>query len=291
MTDKILHITSGDAAGELIKKTGVKGELLVWHDILYDGPRKPGWPDDDILNQRAKFLSSSTGKGLTGESVLETLKSQYQALKSADNYNKIILWFDACLFDQSMLCHILSCLEQNKHPSVNLLCIDSFPGISPYHGIGQLTPDQLKTLVGKEKQVTSSQVQFAQVVDEAFSNQDRAALKKLSETDDGPLPWIRDAVTRCLQEIELDVNGLGRLERTALEAIRSGCRKAREIYRYVSDRETPPQYWGDITLWEKINQLSITKPPLVRINGPLPMLPQWNHKVDLDDFDITPVNE
>ena len=51
-----LHITSGDCAGDILTKSGICGEVFVWHDILYDGSRNPGWPDDAILDARARFL-------------------------------------------------------------------------------------------------------------------------------------------------------------------------------------------------------------------------------------------
>ena len=47
--NRILHITSGDCAGEILTKADIGGEIFVWHDILYDGPRNPGWPDDDTF--------------------------------------------------------------------------------------------------------------------------------------------------------------------------------------------------------------------------------------------------
>ena len=52
----ILHITSGDSAGGSLAKAGLFGEIFVWHDILYDGPRNPGWPNEDTLGARALFL-------------------------------------------------------------------------------------------------------------------------------------------------------------------------------------------------------------------------------------------
>ena len=59
----VLHITSGDCAGELLNKTGISGDLLVWHDILYDEPRQPGWPDGAALEARSRFLEQATGGG------------------------------------------------------------------------------------------------------------------------------------------------------------------------------------------------------------------------------------
>ena len=98
-----LHITSGDSAGGSLERSGLSGEVFVWHDILYDGPRTPGWPDENTQNARALFLEKVTAGGLNTARVLETLRSQYSKLTKAAAYENIVLWFDACLFDQSML--------------------------------------------------------------------------------------------------------------------------------------------------------------------------------------------
>jgi hypothetical protein len=277
---RALHITSGDMAGDLLAKSVIPGEVFVWHDILYDGPRKPGWPDDAALDARADFLRDSTGGGLTRQYVLETLRTQYAKLKTASDYDTLVLWFDACLFDQSMLCHILACMRFLGNEHAELLCIDAFPGIDPYHGLGQLSPDQLASMYGKRQPLTSDQFLFAERVDRAFALQDRAEFIKLAETDSS-LPWIPAAVTRWMEEYPDKKTGLGKLETLALEAICSGIETPEKIFSFVAARETPPQYWGDITLWEKINALADREPPLVKIEGPNPRLPQWGDIADL----------
>jgi len=66
-----LHITSGDIPGDSLSKSGMPGEVFVWHDIMYDGPRKPGWPDAGTLYARARFLEKSTGGALKGPTFLK----------------------------------------------------------------------------------------------------------------------------------------------------------------------------------------------------------------------------
>jgi hypothetical protein len=253
---KTLHITSGDCAGDSLAKSGISGEVFVWHDILYDGPRNPGWPDDDILDARARFLEQATAGGLSREHVLDTLKGQYQKLTAAADYERIVLWFDACLFDQSMLVHILACMLHQGIRKAELLCVDAFPGIAPFNGLGQLQPSQLASLHDQRRPVTDAQFQFAKVVDNAFAKQNPALLAALSRKADAPLPWIPAAVTRWLQEQPDPATGLGRLEYLALEAIRIGCETPSEIYSTVAAADTPPQFWGDTTLWAKINALA-----------------------------------
>lgn len=282
-----LHITSGDIAGNSLAKSGVPGEILVWRDILYDGPRKPGWPDDATLRSRAGFLERLTGGGLTAELILETFRAQYHKLETVDSCDELVLWFDACLFDQAMLSHILACLRFLGRHRADLICIDSFPGIEPFHGLGQLSPEQFASARDRRRPLTDEQFTFAEYVDRAFALHDTAAFLDLSHRKDAPLPRVPAAVTRWLQEQPDDATGLGRLELLALDAIRSGCRTPNEIYARVSAHDTPPQFWGDNILWAKINALADRK--LARIEGPSEKLPQWEGISDLKLFRIHPI--
>ena len=104
---------------------------------------------------------------------------------------------------------------------------------------------------------------------------------------DAPLPWIPAAVARWLLERPDPVTGLGRLEELALAAIRAGCETPGKIFASVAAADTPPQFWGDTTLWAKINALAEREPPLIRIDGPVDRLPQWESDLRLKDFRIS----
>ena len=281
-----LHIIGGDCAGDRLAKSGIRGETLVWHDVLYDGPRNPGWPDDATLVARSRFLEEMTGGGLDKEDILGTLRDQYRKLAGAEDHERIVLWFDACLFDQAMLVHILACMRHQGIRNAELLCVDAFPGIEPFHGLGQLQPSQLASLYDRRRPVTDAQFRFAAVVDGAFAVRDLQALAGLSQETDAPLPWVAAAAARWLQEQPDPAKGLGRLESLVLRAIRGGCATPKEIFAAVSALDTPPQFWGDITLWAKINALADRNPPLVRIEGPEKRLPQWDSTFDLKAFRI-----
>jgi hypothetical protein len=283
----IFHITSGDIAGSSLAKAGLPGEIFVWHDILYDGPREPGWPSDNTLSARALFLEEFTAGGLDRDHILKTLHDQYQRLEEAGSYEQIVLWFDACLFDQSMLTHILTCLLHKGICEVELLCVDEFPGIEPFNGLGQLQPEQLASLYCNRQQVSDEQFRFAAIVDRALATQNAVLLTELSEMSEPPLPWVPAAAARWLHEQPDQTTGLGRLESLALAAIRAGCETPGKIFASVAAADTPPQFWGDTTLWAKINGLADRVPPLVKIKGPTTRLPQWESRVSLKEFKIS----
>jgi hypothetical protein len=282
-----LHITSGDSVGGSLEKSGLAGDVFVWHDVLYEGPRKPGWPDEETLRGRALFLEAETGGALRHEKIVVTLRRQYDRLAAAAEYDRVVLWFDACLFDQSMLVHVLTCLRLRGIDRVDLLCVDAFPGIEPFDGLGQLTPGQLASLYENRRPVTEEQFDFAAVADRAFALQDRAALTDLSRLESAALPRVPAAAERRLLEFPDPRTGLGRLEELALGAVRSGCRTPGEIFLAVSAHDRHPLFWGDTTLWARINGLAERTPPLVRIEGPAPRLPQWEGEAVIADFRIT----
>ncbi|MCM0082629.1 DUF1835 domain-containing protein [Geomonas sp. Red32] len=289
---KRLHIINGDAAGECLKKSGTAGEVLVWRDILYDGPRVPGWPDTEILRARALFLEETTAGGVGYLDILESLKNQYGKLETATESDEIVLWFDACLYDQSMLCHILTCLSsKGLEHKCSLICVDHFPGIEPFNGLGQLDSGQLASLYPTRQSVTGEQFHFAEEVDRAFALQDQTAFFELANVAEAPLPWVPAAVTRWLQEQPDEAAGLGLLEHFALEAVQSGCQTPGEIFAFVSARDTSPQYWGDITLWKKINNLAERNPPLVKIEGPTKLLPQWDCQKSIRSYKVYPLGK
>lgn len=188
-----------------------------------------------------------------------------------------------------MLAHILTCLSHKGIRKVELLCIDTFPGIEPFNGLGQLQPEQLASLYANRCPVTDEQFRFATVVDRAFATQSVALLTKLSEKTEPPLPWVPAAATRWLQERPDQTTGLGQLESLAFAAICAGLETPGKIFAAVAAADTPPQFWGDTTLWAKINGLANRVPPLVQIEGPTDRLPQWKSRVSLKEFKIKPL--
>ncbi len=280
-----LHITSGDCAGNLLAKSRIPGEVFVWHDIMYEGPRKPGWPDEAILAARAEFIEHDTGGGIERKHVLSTLRNQYNKLAGAARYKHIILWFDACLFDQSMLVHILTCLCLKKIKHAELVCIDSFSGIEPFNGLGQLDAADFASIYDLRDEITGKQFKFAKKVDGALAAADINTLTEIAQMPVAPLPFVPAAIKRFLREQPDPVTGIGQLEHLALEAIRQGCDNPVEIFKRVAATDSKPQYWGDTTLWTKIN--SLADHDLIIINGPAERLPQWVSKLDLNSFKIT----
>jgi hypothetical protein len=58
--DGALHVTNGDAVvPELAEAAGIDpGEVLVWREVLHDGPVPAGLDPDELARVRARHLSA-----------------------------------------------------------------------------------------------------------------------------------------------------------------------------------------------------------------------------------------
>jgi hypothetical protein len=270
----VLNITSGDCSGKLIGESSIQGEVFVWRDVLYDGPlRNGGVLSADEMQERAKYLSVLTGGGLLQDDIFQGMEESYARLVDLNKYDEIVFWSDACLFDLSMLAHILTCVPFDVREKCRLICISEFDGIAPFNGLGQLTPEQIASLYPRQKVITEEQFEFLELVDLAFSTQGEDEFLKIVNYKDPPLCYFSQAVIRWLEEKPGGVMQVGKLEKLVLDALGAGCVKPSDIFKYVAEHDSIPQYWGDTTLWQKVNGLSDRG--LILIEGPDVMLPQW----------------
>jgi hypothetical protein len=278
---RLVHITSGDTSGEMLRESDLDGEVLVWRDILYDGPRNAGWPNPNTLKKRAKFLAAHTGGSLDPENVIDTLELQYEQLESfARAQITPTLWFDACLFDMSMLVHILACWRSLGRSNIELIVVDAYEGIERYSGLGQLTPEQLVAFYPSRQRLESFHFDYADTADAAFALNDKSLLRQLAAQTDAPLKWVPAAAQRWLDE-EGDFKVI---ENLIFNALDDGKTNPVQIFRHACVHETLPQYWGDSTLWMKINQMAEADPPSLEIEGPQAKIPQWPSDIDLKRF-------
>ena len=188
-----------------------------------------------------------------------------------------------------MLVHLLACLDPDQGRvtarRVEWICLESFPGILPFHGLGQMTPEELASVYPLRRRAHGALFQLAHRADQAFALKDRTALTRLANEGPCPLPPLPGAAARWLAEYP--ETGLGRLQTLILDGVARGCRTPLELQDHVARADTPPRFWGDTHLWVLINGLAQGDAPRLRIQGPEPRLPQWESCLDLSQFSIS----
>lgn len=267
MPDTVLHVTNGDAAAEPLRRAGLGGEVLAWRDVLHEGPVPAGLPPAELNRVRARFLAER-GWAEFGEALRDLDARDRTLTDAAAGGGEVVLWFEHDLYDQLQLLQVLDLLADADavRGRVSLVCIGSFPGVEPFHGLGQLTPEQLAVLHPGRAAVADAQWALARAAWAAFRAPDPAEIERVLAGDTGALPFLRGALLRHLEQFPAADDGLARTERQILEAVAAGAAGPRELFLADQAREERV-FMGDATLWGYVRGLADGPEPLLRVAG------------------------
>lgn len=261
----VLHVTNGDVAAALLKRSGIDGTVTVWADVLHDGPVPSHLPAKQRREVRARFISQSGF--ISYEEALRQMEGWDEGLESYVEHDEVVLWFEHDLFDQLLHMRQLDWFgrQDTGNRRLSLICIGEYPGVPDFIGLGQLTPEQLASLSAQREPLTRGQIALGRSAWNAFTSPDPTGLERLLERDTSPLPFLAGAVRRHLQEFPWTRDGLPRTERQILTAVQAGARSPKEAYLAVQ-RSEERVYMGDWSFWWRVIELASGRHPAIELD-------------------------
>lgn len=254
--ENILNITNGDCAVEVMKKAGVPGVFLPWRDVLHDGPVPQGLSLEELSQVRTKFIISR-GWG-TPEKIEKSFIERDELLKSFEEFERVILWFEHDLYDQLQILQILDWFhEQNKNGiNISLICTDKY--------LGPLSPAEISGLIKHEEPVTEKHLLLSSKAWSAFRSNSPEEWYRLLNTDTTALPFLEGAIIRLLEEYPSAVNGLSRTAQQALKIIAEGEKLPGKIFGRSQELEDR-MFLGDSSFWVILQELLDSSPALLAL--------------------------
>jgi len=254
---KVLNITNGDSAVEIMQQAGIFGEFLPWRDVLHDGPAPDGLSLDKLSELRAKFISDRGWGSL--EDIRASFVERDNILKSFKNYKKVILWFEHDLYDQLQIIQILDWFNQIKHETIELsiICVDQY--------LGMLSPEEMSNLHDYEETVTDKHLELSSKAWLAFRAKSPEKWHALLETDTSLLPFLEGAIIRQLEEYPNCSNGLSRSAKQVLEIVSKGESKAWKVFAKSQELEARV-FMGDSSFWVILEDLLGSSTPLLKLS-------------------------
>ena len=261
----MLNITNGDSAADLIRESGIAGDVLPWRDPMHHGPFPEGLDLDALSRLRIQYLTGgSEGKPGSTHQFCE----RDDILRQSVNEDEVVLWFEHDLLDQLQILQLLDWYKQseNRKCRLTLICINTFPGIDNFRGLGQLSPAQIATLFPSRKEVDQSAFDYASKVWKSFRQSNPNALTQFlpqSSEAQTPLPFLPDTLLRHCQEYPWHTDGLTRTERQILTLVNAGIETPGKLF---VENMAPEQYLyvGDARTYSIIESLCNVEDPLLK---------------------------
>ncbi|MDB4878236.1 MAG: polymerase sigma factor, sigma-70 family [Gemmatimonadetes bacterium] len=264
----MLHILNGDATRIGLEQSGVPGEITVWGDVLYEGPVPRDVDDATFREARARFHA---GEFISYDEALAMHERWDRGMARAATADEVVLWFEHDLHDQLLLVRQLDWFARQpaRHYTLSLICIGEFPAVEPFFGLGQLTPDQLASLLDTRRRVSERQLSLGQAMWSAFTGDDPRAIERLLARDTSALPFLDGAMRRLLEDFPDARTGLPRTERSILEILRRDG-DMRFIDLFPAQQQTEERvFMGDWTFWRRLRDLARGPLPLVTLENAL----------------------
>ena len=261
-----LHLRCGSDIREKLRAAGMVGDFLEYSDPVCQGPVPGGLQDAAFREVRAAFIADAYGIGLNDART--RLESEERGLEAARRYARVVLWFEHDLYDQAILIRVLDRLadETELRRKSLLICIDSFPGVDRFIGLGQLEAAQLGTLLRRAEPISEAQVADARRAWSQCRAADPRGVAAIVAAGVRSLPMLRGALRRHLQDLPWTSSGLSLTQQLILQAVEAGAERFEEIFRAVSDRDPLP-FLGDRMLAPIVRELSDADHPALIVAG------------------------
>lgn len=254
----MLHIVNGDHVGDSLRRGGIAGDVLVWRELYTEGPVFL----DPRHEARTEYMVEALG--IPRDVWDGALAEQMKGLEHAAEHEEAVLWFEHDLFDQTMLIRLLCEFSGMSfgQTRLSLICIGEYPGFEPFHGLGQLSPEQLVPLLGARREIQPGELRLGRQAWEAYSSDDPRSLIDFLRQDTEALPYLGAAFRAHLARYPSVRNGLGIVEQATLETVREGAETPLELFRSVSDRLSLLGM-GDLQYWLYLRGLMQGPHPLI----------------------------
>lgn len=266
-----IHLRCGSDIRDPLRQAGFSGGFVEYADPICQGPVPEG---PDLLQVRAAFLAEEYG--LEAQRALRRLEAEEAALETTAHGatilggDRVVLWFEHDSYDQLLLARVLARFaEAPARPGLELICIDRFPGITPFRGLGQLSPADLRTLWPRRRPVAPGQVSLGARVWQALRASTPMPLHVLACGGTPALPLMAPALVRHLAELPWRRDGLGMTERLLLQAVEAGPASVEEVFRRYEKSEPLP-YLGDLMVLPILRRLLDADDPALSVTPDSP---------------------
>ena len=224
-----LHITNGDCAVEVLRKTGMQGDILPWRDVLHEGPVDSSLPLEDLSTQRIDFIAQA-GWAPRAE-VEKGFRERDARVRASARDDEVVLWFEHDLYDQLQLIQLLAWFAEHPHPRLALICEAEY--------LSEMKPARAADLFAQRKAITPKQLEEGA---KAWRS-----LKREGAGSYPSLPFLDAALERLRQEPQ-------RTEALIIEALAGGPLDFAALFRATQAKDEP-RFLGDTVFLKRLERL------------------------------------
>lgn len=250
----MMHFHNGDVAASLARRAGIPGRHVPFRESLVGGPVQPQLPQPEWIEERARFLSEQYGENLLR--IRNEMLEQEQTIDRAREEEEVVLWFEHDLYCLVHLLYLLSRLSKCRRLTL-VWC--STP-------LGTQEPEDLFRLFESRAAIVPAMNNAAAAAWRAYAGDDPTALNRFLAADIPDFPFLRDGLLLHASRFPSTRNGLGEVERRAMEGIDAGATDFVSLFGRF-DPGPPRLGFGDGEFLRHLRRLATCAVPMITMTG------------------------
>lgn len=208
-----LHVLNGDSTKIKFDSSGIKGDVMVWREVLVQGPLFYQVDSELFWDMRSQFIEKAFDSKL--HEYRKKVILEFQKLNKFVG-SEIVLWFEYDVFCQINMIALLSHLLRNKKDTtVSLVCVGDYPGFEKKVGLGQIPTSDYADLFEKRQKLEKVDLVLA---DRAWMYYCGKEISKFSQIKSKNLSYLSDAL-KASEDLFRKDQKLSKLEISILKLI------------------------------------------------------------------------
>jgi len=223
-----IHIVNGDAVVPILTGSGIEGDIIVWREMLCDGPVYVKVGSDEFWKKRLDYFEKELDVSKL-EYFDKTIKELLK-LEDLSNYNELVMWFEFDLFCQVNLMALCTFLYKNYRKTItyNLVCTGKEEGSDRLYSLTDFSPEDFKELYNNKLKLNKTDLEYAKKCWEAYSKNNIEKIAAFDFSENTKFSYFELAMKQHLKRFQT-INGLNEIQNKILETIDSSALTAKEI--------------------------------------------------------------
>ncbi len=214
---KQLHITNGDDLSNKILDLKLDGEIVVWREILCEGPTTYELGTKNFISLRQTFLKENYA--ISAEDYKTQFLAELKKLSSVKNFDEIVLWFEFDLFSHlNMLAAISHLMENGLSVPVYLVCSKKLKGEKEINVLSQLSLKYLRNHYEQRIYLNQDDLEMASLLWQLYNGDNPQKLKNLIKEKTN-FEYLSSCLRAHVERFPNTQTGLNSLEQNILKLI------------------------------------------------------------------------
>lgn len=217
MNNKI-HVLNGDNTAQIIAESSIEGAMIVWREMLCEGPLHKDVGSDAFWTKRYAFFEGEVG--ITKLEYFDKTIKEIVKLEDLSGCNEVVLWYEYDLFCQINLLALCVYLLKSYRKNINyyLVCTGKVEGKDQLQSLSNFSPMEYENLYRNKAKLTKKDLLFAEECWDVYVKNKETELEQFDFSKNPKFQYLQQAIRQHLKRLPGE-NGLNQIENKILETI------------------------------------------------------------------------